>query len=129
VISLASEMTDRKGQHARGWLFFDAECEFCTAIARRFFAARVVACDSLCPRGREPPPRGRRDARRRAGVVVGTAAGMGGETSWNHVADADGVPKGSAKPEMPGRALHSGPSCQPKLIRSCQWISYENHIR
>jgi predicted DCC family thiol-disulfide oxidoreductase YuxK len=34
VISLASEMTDRKGQHARGWLFFDAECEFCTAIAR-----------------------------------------------------------------------------------------------
>ena len=35
MISLASEMTDRKGQHARGWLFFDAECEFCTAIARR----------------------------------------------------------------------------------------------
>jgi predicted DCC family thiol-disulfide oxidoreductase YuxK len=33
VISLASEMTDRKSRHARGWLFFDAECEFCTRIA------------------------------------------------------------------------------------------------
>jgi predicted DCC family thiol-disulfide oxidoreductase YuxK len=33
VISLASEMTDSKGRHARGWLFFDAECEFCSGIA------------------------------------------------------------------------------------------------
>jgi len=33
MISLTSEMTDRKGRHARGWLFFDAECEFCTRIA------------------------------------------------------------------------------------------------
>jgi predicted DCC family thiol-disulfide oxidoreductase YuxK len=34
MISLASELTDTKGRHARGWLFFDAECEFCTRIAR-----------------------------------------------------------------------------------------------
>ena len=34
MISLVSEMTDRKGRHARGWLFFDAECTFCTRIAR-----------------------------------------------------------------------------------------------
>jgi predicted DCC family thiol-disulfide oxidoreductase YuxK len=33
MISLASEMTDSKGRHARGWLFFDAECEFCARIA------------------------------------------------------------------------------------------------
>ena len=33
MISLASQMTDRKGRHARGWLFFDAECAFCTGIA------------------------------------------------------------------------------------------------
>lgn len=33
MISLASEMTDGKGRHARGWLFFDAECRFCTRIA------------------------------------------------------------------------------------------------
>lgn len=33
MISLASEMTDTKGRHARGWLFFDSECEFCTRIA------------------------------------------------------------------------------------------------
>ena len=34
MISLASEFTDGKGWHARGWLFFDAECGFCTRIAR-----------------------------------------------------------------------------------------------
>jgi predicted DCC family thiol-disulfide oxidoreductase YuxK len=33
MISLASEMTDGKGRHARGWFFFDAECQFCTRIA------------------------------------------------------------------------------------------------
>jgi predicted DCC family thiol-disulfide oxidoreductase YuxK len=33
MISLASEMTDNKSRHARGWLFFDADCEFCTRIA------------------------------------------------------------------------------------------------
>jgi predicted DCC family thiol-disulfide oxidoreductase YuxK len=33
MISLASEMTDSKGRHARGWLFFDAECQFCSRIA------------------------------------------------------------------------------------------------
>jgi len=34
MISLASELTDGKGRHARGWLFFDAECGFCTRTAR-----------------------------------------------------------------------------------------------
>jgi predicted DCC family thiol-disulfide oxidoreductase YuxK len=34
MISLASEYTDGKGRHARGWLFFDAECGFCIRIAR-----------------------------------------------------------------------------------------------
>jgi predicted DCC family thiol-disulfide oxidoreductase YuxK len=34
MISLASEMTDSKGRHARGWLFYDAECRFCTRLAR-----------------------------------------------------------------------------------------------
>jgi predicted DCC family thiol-disulfide oxidoreductase YuxK len=34
MISLASEYTDSKGRHARGWLFFDAECGFCTRCAR-----------------------------------------------------------------------------------------------
>ena len=35
MISLASDLTDSKGHHARGWLFFDAQCAFCTRIARR----------------------------------------------------------------------------------------------
>jgi len=33
MISLASEYTDGKGRHARGWLFFDAQCSFCTRLA------------------------------------------------------------------------------------------------
>jgi len=34
MISLASEYTDGKGRHAKGWLFFDAECNFCTHFVR-----------------------------------------------------------------------------------------------
>jgi predicted DCC family thiol-disulfide oxidoreductase YuxK len=34
MISLTSELTDGKGRHARGWLFFDAECRFCLRVAR-----------------------------------------------------------------------------------------------
>lgn len=34
MISLTSEYTDGKGRHARGWLFFDSECAFCTRFAR-----------------------------------------------------------------------------------------------
>lgn len=34
MISLANEYTDSKGRHAKGWLFFDADCGFCTHIAR-----------------------------------------------------------------------------------------------
>lgn len=33
MISLTSEITDGKGRHARGWLFYDAECGFCARIA------------------------------------------------------------------------------------------------
>ncbi len=33
MISLSSEFTDAKGRHARGWLFYDRECGFCTRIA------------------------------------------------------------------------------------------------
>ena len=34
MITLVDEVTDRKGRQARGWLFFDAECGFCTRIAQ-----------------------------------------------------------------------------------------------
>jgi len=34
VVTLADEFTDRKERTARGWLFFDADCRFCTRIAR-----------------------------------------------------------------------------------------------
>jgi predicted DCC family thiol-disulfide oxidoreductase YuxK len=34
MITLMDEFTDRKGRQARGWLFFDADCGFCTCIAR-----------------------------------------------------------------------------------------------
>jgi predicted DCC family thiol-disulfide oxidoreductase YuxK len=34
MISLASDFTDGKGRHARGWLFFDRDCRFCAGLAR-----------------------------------------------------------------------------------------------
>ena len=34
MITLADEFTDRKQRAARGWLFFDADCRFCTRLAR-----------------------------------------------------------------------------------------------
>jgi len=34
MISLTNEYTDGKGRHAKGWLFYDAECDFCTRLAR-----------------------------------------------------------------------------------------------
>jgi predicted DCC family thiol-disulfide oxidoreductase YuxK len=34
MISLTSEFTDTKSRHARGWLFYDADCHFCINIAR-----------------------------------------------------------------------------------------------
>jgi predicted DCC family thiol-disulfide oxidoreductase YuxK len=34
MISLTADLTDGKGRHARGWLFFDGECAYCKKIAR-----------------------------------------------------------------------------------------------
>ena len=50
MISLASEYTDSKGRHARGWLFFDGECRFCTRFVRRLapiLARRGLATAAL----------------------------------------------------------------------------------
>jgi len=36
MVSLSSDLTDAKGRRAAaGWVFFDADCPFCTRIARR----------------------------------------------------------------------------------------------
>jgi len=34
MISLTADLTDAKGLHARGFLFYDAECDFCIKLAR-----------------------------------------------------------------------------------------------
>jgi predicted DCC family thiol-disulfide oxidoreductase YuxK len=34
MLSLSNDYTDAKGRHANGFLFFDADCVFCTKIAR-----------------------------------------------------------------------------------------------
>lgn len=34
MISLASEYTDAKSRHADAWLFYDADCAFCTRLAK-----------------------------------------------------------------------------------------------
>ncbi len=48
MISLVSEYTDGKGRHARGWLFFDAECKFCTRIGWRRFWRNAGWRSRLC---------------------------------------------------------------------------------
>jgi predicted DCC family thiol-disulfide oxidoreductase YuxK len=45
MISLTNEYTDTKGRHARGWLFYDANCSFCTKIA--FWLSPVLLRRSL----------------------------------------------------------------------------------
>lgn len=49
MISLTSEFTDAKGRHARGWLFFDAECDFCTRTARWLAPAMTKRGLALAP--------------------------------------------------------------------------------
>ena len=49
MISLTSELTDSKSRHARGWLFFDAECEFCTRIARWLAPSMKRHCLAVAP--------------------------------------------------------------------------------
>lgn len=34
MLSLANDYTDTKGRHAHGFLFFDADCAFCTRTTR-----------------------------------------------------------------------------------------------
>lgn len=45
MISLANEYTDTKGRHARGWFFYDADCTFCSRIAR--WLAPILAARGL----------------------------------------------------------------------------------
>jgi predicted DCC family thiol-disulfide oxidoreductase YuxK len=50
MISLTAEFTESKGRHARGWLFYDAECGFCTRTARwlaPILARRGIAITAL----------------------------------------------------------------------------------
>lgn len=49
MISLISEFTDSKGRHARGWLFFDAECAFCVRIVRALVPALQKRGFALAP--------------------------------------------------------------------------------
>jgi predicted DCC family thiol-disulfide oxidoreductase YuxK len=49
MISLTSEFTDSKGRHARGWLFFDADCAFCIKIVRTLAPALQKRGFALAP--------------------------------------------------------------------------------
>jgi predicted DCC family thiol-disulfide oxidoreductase YuxK len=49
MISLTSEFTDTKSRHARGWLFFDAECTFCVKIVRALAPALIKRGFALAP--------------------------------------------------------------------------------
>ncbi len=50
MISLISELTDAKGRSAsRGWVFFDADCAFCSTWARRMRAVLASRGFGLAP--------------------------------------------------------------------------------
>jgi predicted DCC family thiol-disulfide oxidoreductase YuxK len=49
MISLTSEFTDSKSRHARGWLFFDADCSFCVKIVRAVAPALQKRNFALAP--------------------------------------------------------------------------------
>lgn len=62
MISLASEFTDGKGRHARGWFFYDGECGFCVRIAR--WVAPILARQEIGLAPLQDP---------RVGVLLGLA--------------------------------------------------------
>jgi predicted DCC family thiol-disulfide oxidoreductase YuxK len=49
MISLTSEFTDTKSRHARGWLFYDADCHFCIKIARAVALTLIKRGFALAP--------------------------------------------------------------------------------
>jgi predicted DCC family thiol-disulfide oxidoreductase YuxK len=49
MISLTSEFTDTKSRHARGWLFFDADCTFCVKIVRAVAPTLIKRGFALAP--------------------------------------------------------------------------------
>ena len=49
MISLTSEFTDTKSRHARGWLFYDADCTFCVKIVRAVAPALIKRGFALAP--------------------------------------------------------------------------------
>ena len=130
MISLASVMTDRKGPHARGWLFFDAECGFCTRIAvwlaapmrRRGLALaplqdpRVAALlglsrDELLQAIRFVFGDGRQCSGADALLAVASelwwaqTVGVGGKSSRSDGCGARRIPVGSEAQQLPGATL------------------------
>ncbi len=50
MISLISELTDTKGRRApAGWIFYDADCPFCVATARRLASVVELRGFGLAP--------------------------------------------------------------------------------
>jgi predicted DCC family thiol-disulfide oxidoreductase YuxK len=50
MITLSSDMTDSKGRRASaGWLFYDADCPFCTSTAQRLAPVLVPHGFALAP--------------------------------------------------------------------------------
>jgi len=124
LISLANEYTDGKGRRAKGWLFFDAECVFCTRMAR--WLARP-----LRRRGFGVAPL--QDPR------VGTLLGMTREELFRELRflDSDGSVYGGAK-ALIGLARKIGwarplvwlaqiPGVNGALNRAYRWIAAQRH--
>src|ERR1700753_806007 len=120
MISLASEFTDAKGRHARGWLFFDADCGFCTRIAR--FVAPILATREIGVARLQDP---------RVGALLGLS--QSDLLREMRVVMADGTHSGGADAAValarefwwarPLVGLAKVPGVMPLLRRSYEWIA------
>jgi len=73
-----------------------------SAQPARPFAGGATACDLLCGDQWQPLHRRKRRAGGGARVVVGVAADVDSQVSWNDVGDAGGISMGSPAQEMSG---------------------------
>lgn len=126
MISLAAEMTDSKGRRARGWLFFDTECVFCTRIATglaaplqdpRVGALLGLSREELLSAIQFVSDDGTHCAGADAVLAVaansgGRARSCGGEGSRSRPHPAHGILLGRAHSPLPGGTLHGGTGSQ-----------------
>ncbi len=124
MISLISEITDRKGRRATGWVFYDGGCEFCRSLARRFRSTLQKRGFGLAPL-QDP----------RVAVVLGLAPSL--LLQEMRVLTAEGQVLGGAQAvtflagkiwwAWPVHAAAKLPGMPPLLRAAYRWVANHRH--